>query len=49
MITSSHELKGLEISAEDLVNMSNNVASAMYEDIDSSLEQGDGFMVPSSP
>jgi acetyltransferase-like isoleucine patch superfamily enzyme len=45
MITSSTELKGLDLSSEDLVNLGNNVASEMYDTITDSLKHGDGFMV----
>jgi ATP sulfurylase len=45
MIKSSTELKGLEISAEELVTMSENVANGMYSDITGFLSQGDYHMV----
>jgi hypothetical protein len=45
MIKSSTELKGLEISAEELVTMSENVADGMYTDINDFLSQGDNYMV----
>ena len=46
-ITSSNELKGLEMTAENLVNMSENVASVMYQDINEAVMQGEKFMVHS--
>jgi hypothetical protein len=45
MVTSSTELKGLDISPENLVNMSENVASVMYSDINDIIKHGEGFMV----
>jgi hypothetical protein len=47
LITSSNELKGLEMTPENLVNMSENVASTMYEDINDVIKLGEGFMVHS--
>ena len=45
MIISSIELKGLDLSSKDLVNLGNNIISEIYDTITDSLKHDDGFMV----
>ena len=45
MIISSIELKGLDLSSEDLINLDNNITSEIYDIITDSLKHDDGFMV----